>query len=880
MQQPLLKTLVQKRSLACTGILILPYLIFWWIAPFISPKIIGNDYPVFSINCQMELLFSIKTGSFPLFIPGFDGGQTSLALTLGQVFHPLSHLASLIPGYWTGLALEWNTFLRLLSLGVAQLFLFLFLRRIRVRVAIAFIASYIAVYNLRMLDLFRYGASLESWTGMLFLFAAVGFCALAPRRWPSFLAIAGATYWLVSSGHPQMMFYGFMGAACWLAIIPFFIRLIVPEFSVDPRSLARFWGISLAAIATGIFISAMFIVPFYFDFLANNIERTFANGYPWADEGRDFFLGTVNNFFQPFRSDVHGAFAGSSLFLATAILPFAAIKRFRIPGAIWAAWFVCLFAFLHMQGGRLPVHYLVWKYLPFASSMRIAGRITMIIPPFFMLIFVWCAHANPFHLHWRGKTFSVIPLNILCAGALGCFALYAILLPFITMGHTLFCPIAIRKIPAGYAWLPVLTGVATLLCGMFLWVFHGKRLNETLTTALCMLVCMQTSMLLCYGTWICQKQPTPSFNEMAAQKKECLGYRNSPGYGLYDKSVFQHVMRHGLEPFLAKIYRQYVFVNSREDAYLAMERGRSSEQAVVEDKNGNCQIPQGDISTNQSPDSVRLIYSSFNKLVFKITAASQSILGVSHPFSDHWLAMVNNRQARTFRINGYALGIPVQKGRSIVEIRYRSKAAFSGMTITCLTLFLLGIVILFPRKKSVFQTTSGIMLCSSAIVFFLLWHQSLYKGKNLETSYLWTEAKNASPNNIAYSKLSSTSSLEASTPHLYCSGRALDGERRRFSGFLTGLEKSPRWSVDLNRQQPIDSIILYGTWGQPGFNTPPLRIASSPDQRTWDTLLANPPQGSTPLCLRFETPKNARFVMISASGKCRLGIDEVEIYSK
>ena len=141
---------------------------FFWMVPFISNWIIGNDYTRFPIQNQLELMFSLKTGSVPLYIPGFAGGQSASALTLGQMYHPISHLAALMPGYWHGKALEWNTLLRLISLGIAHLFLYKFLCRIRLNIVFAFLISTVTVYNLRMLDLFRYGASLESWTGLIF----------------------------------------------------------------------------------------------------------------------------------------------------------------------------------------------------------------------------------------------------------------------------------------------------------------------------------------------------------------------------------------------------------------------------------------------------------------------------------------------------------------------------------------------------------------------------------------------------------------------------------------------------------------------------------------------------------------------------------------
>ena len=150
-------------------ILLLPAIVFYWLIPFYGELTIGNDYGIFSIQQQMELAYSQKNGSFPLYSPGFAEGRSSAALTMGQMYHPLSYLASSSPGYWDGDALSWNTFFRLLSLGFTHLIVFLLLRKLGLRRVTSFLISFITVYNLRILDLFRYGASLENHVGCLLL---------------------------------------------------------------------------------------------------------------------------------------------------------------------------------------------------------------------------------------------------------------------------------------------------------------------------------------------------------------------------------------------------------------------------------------------------------------------------------------------------------------------------------------------------------------------------------------------------------------------------------------------------------------------------------------------------------------------------------------
>ncbi|NIN24020.1 MAG: hypothetical protein GTO45_38420, partial [Candidatus Aminicenantes bacterium] len=222
-------------------ILLLPFLLFYWMLPFIADQSIGKDYQTIGIQSQMELFFSIKTGSFPLYVPGFAAGNSSLTLTLGQLFHPITYIASVLPGYWSGKALEWNSFLRLLSLGLTHVVLFAFLRKLKLKMLFSFLLSSITIYNLRMLDLFRYLASLEAYTGFVLLCTATGWYYLNPTRWLGPLSIIGLTAWLTCSGHAQMMYYGIVGAGLFSFVAPFFISAMIPGMRTDIKDLSRFW---------------------------------------------------------------------------------------------------------------------------------------------------------------------------------------------------------------------------------------------------------------------------------------------------------------------------------------------------------------------------------------------------------------------------------------------------------------------------------------------------------------------------------------------------------------------------------------------------------------------------------------------------------------
>lgn len=375
-------------------IIFLPFLLLYWMIPFITNMTIWGDHIDFELRPQMELFFSIKTGSFPLYVPGFaSGGHSSSALMQGQVFHPISHLSSIMPGYWNGRAIEWNNFFMLLSLGLTQLVLFVFLKKMKLNTPFSFILSFITVYNLRMMREFWFGAPLQAYTGHLILCSAIGWYFIDSKKWFGPLSIIIMTYLLVCSGQPPEMYYGLLAAVLFTLIAPSFLSTMLPDRKVGFKIILRFWLRVGFFLCLGVLLSSAYILPLYFDFISDNIHRI-GRDYAWAGSKTNI-MRALNNFFLPLSSNIYqGAFGGSSLILAAAILPLLRLFKVKIPASVWVIWGLFLIVFLHMQGSRTPVHRLMWEYLPFASSIREAERISTIMPFFIMLLLAWIIRAD------------------------------------------------------------------------------------------------------------------------------------------------------------------------------------------------------------------------------------------------------------------------------------------------------------------------------------------------------------------------------------------------------------------------------------------------------------------------------------------------------
>jgi hypothetical protein len=864
-------------------IMILPFLLLYWMAPFVTDLTLGKDYQEYSIQNQMEILFSIKTGSFPLYVPGYALGHSSSALTLGQIFHPISHIVSILPGYWSGKALQWNTFFRLISLGLVHLVLFTFLQRIGLNILFSFLLSCITVYNLRMLDLFRFGASLEAYTGYLFLCTAIGWYFLKPTKYLGPLSIIGATYWLVCSGHPPTMYYGLVGAGLFLIVIPFFLSNILLNREINYRDTLIFWIKTGFYIVLGILLSSAYILPFYFDFIGTNTLRV-AQNYEFTLTSETFF-GTLSNFFMPFFSEVHGAFGGSSLFLMAAILPVLRCFKIRIPRPIWIIWGLTLFVFLYMQGDRTPIYRWAWKYLPFVSSMRGEGRISLIIPVFIMMLLAWIVNnTESFSFRLKVLSISLTPYMLLALISLLLIPLYIF---WVFTGRELsnFSSYYIRSIPLWIVVGVILSGGISLVL-MYLYGAY-PRAASVVGISLCLATCIQIGSILKYGTFIAERHDQPTFEQIKSQKRVKLDYLYNPGSGMYSSVVLNHLNHSFLEPFLGKIYTEVIPVSDQDEAYKRMERERLPQQIFIEgiDPEITKKINEG--AREMKKGRVKLVYSSFNRLQFHVISEAPAFFGFSYPYTGHWCARVNGQKTRVYRANGSAHAVEIPGGESLVEFRYWSTAAFWGVCISSTVFILIGLYVCLSSLNGLSRLIGAVFVLIIGVGIIILWNHSLYTGDNLGTEYIWTYSPPEIKPNLAYGKKVSRSHQPADS-YYYASrffrthrSKMVDGNKSKGSGYLIRLTENPvSIIVDLYDRKKINSIVFYITMKEPVMDSWNLNLFISQDRKQWNrvTSVMSKAGDLHPIRIEFDSPEIARYIQIKASGYGILSLDELEVY--
>lgn len=729
------------RPLALAGAMIaLPWVVLYWLVPAISTLSIGADYPRYSIEDQLLLQFSLRSGTMPLFVPGFGVGQSVGAATQGQLFHPISHLAARFPDYWTGGALGAWTTLNLLSLGLVGAGLAAALLRLGLRPLPAFLAAFLTLFNLRMLDLFRYGASLQSYVGFVLAGAALLCVAKAPGARRA-VPLAVATALMLCGGHPQVSYLGMLGLVLLVPLAPalcdaFDTTGTVPAEGDWRRSVT--W--SAAGLALGTLLASAYLLPFAIDFALDARQRT-SNPFSWVYTpfGTRSVTSLLHSVFDPLRSDVHGSFAGSSLFAVPLLVPL--LRAFRpLPRAIWICWALAIAVLATALAEQLPLYFVLWKLVPGFSSFRVPGRVTMLAPLLLALLLAWLLQCDRMDVRLRGRTLRVAPATLLGLVAALLYALYG-LVPWPAEANELAPPVAINELAPGAAHAVWLSGLAALV----LLALRAASPGRLVTSALVLAVVGQQALVLRSGTWVVEASPTTTWAEIAEAQRTPPGFRIDPGAGMETSVVTAwrlEVGKQARRPPFASLHWLERRVATRAEALQWLAAGHRGSAVVVET------AAAGDPAATpreQRRGSIALVRDTFNELRFAADMRAPAVLRVGLPYSARWTATVDARPVPVLPTDGAWLGVRVPPGRSLVELRYESPASWWGMVLSCLTASVLGSILAWGATRGPLRPVLVAAVVLAVACGFVVWQKSLYGGDSLGAVYQWSNLSEPDP---------------------------------------------------------------------------------------------------------------------------------------
>mgnify|MGYP001561407976 CR=1 FL=1 len=109
--------------------------------------------------------------------------------------------------------------------------------------------------------------------------------------------------------------------------------------------------------------------------------------------------------------------------------------------------------------------------------------------------------------------------------------------------------------------------------------------------------------------------------------------------------------------------------------------------------------PSPIFSSNQIKNSANIDKYSENYVNLNINSSSNSMLVLTDNYYPGWKAYIDNKETKIYRANYTFRAIPVPSGKHAVIFRYQPKSFYTGIIISIITLFILGLIFLLQSKS-------------------------------------------------------------------------------------------------------------------------------------------------------------------------------------
>jgi hypothetical protein len=704
---------------------------------------IGNDYTQLPAAGAMNLRFYTELGVEPMWFPHQGGGFPIGGLFYGQYFHLPAALSARLPGFWAGKALRWISLRHLLLFALLHGAFYLCYRRaVGLGRAESFLLSALSAYNTRQLDALRYAIGLEAsvYAQCAVLLAMLHVCR--PRA--ALLGGVGAsTQLLITSGYPAVIPYVLLAA---LLCIPVLLHVAGSRAAITRGLQATGAAIVGALLAAPHWITLA-------EWHAVNFARVAEPRLDWSAAWSMEPASLAANLAFPWLAELTSAFGGSTLHAVWLVVVAAGlVTRGR---RTWPLVAGLLFAFLYALGPATPVHALTFEHVPLLASLRVPGRILVMLPILLLAGLLWLRALTPGFCPLEGMPRRVGVVAGLALVALGFASLAAPLGP----PHEL-SPAAISDFwTLGSRLLWVCAGLGAT-CAL-VWAARSRPAMAVLLGA----TALQTGLMLRHGTWTDQPLPTPTRREfqvashlplygegplMASNelRRRSEGTATVP-YARFLRETADNAAcvlpiyasdrdRGVLLPFY--LSDAVVCASSREEARELIRRADCLDDPVTRVyvmadacRDGG-EASGADLALLNARN--RILALTPNLVSLEVNTPRQAVLVTPYlEVTPNWSGWIDGEPAPLVPIDGAFLGLRVPAGRHTLSLRYFSERLVTGYRIAAASALLLaaGLVVRAGRRWPVLAALVAVLLLVGGLQAYRAWERGFCARARRET---------------------------------------------------------------------------------------------------------------------------------------------------
>ena len=697
------------------GFILPAVLIFGWL--ILGSSTLGNDFQQAHITEALNLRFYLALGFEPMWAPHFSGGIPYYGLAMAQAFHFPGWLLSHLPGYFSGQAVVLFALKGILVLIFGHTVTYFSLRRITsLGPLLCYALSFLTIYNLSVLDAFRYGTALDAfvYAQCLILMLLV---YLKEGRPLLLIALAVLSQFLMTAGYPPTLPFG--------ALAGLILLFIFNERSSE--WLGRF-ALGALACTVGILLAAPNWVGL-FEWLQVNDRRALHSDLAWASFRPLNPIGLISSFYRPWGAEVHAAFGGTSLLG----LVFGTVVTliFQKPKTRWPLLAVLSLPFLYAVGRVSPLFLFFFNHVPLFSTIRVPGRILIIFP-----LLLVAVTAYLFQKTRDDKSLNqAVGVSAAINGSLLVLSLiYALIFPGLGwFGHD---RLEISAESLNTFWTPWSKCAWIVLgLGSSAVFFRIQKDSQKVWGVLIALMLGQSILMLQNGTWIEKRLPSLSLQDFSSRthlplyRQEGMLATNSLAessagaatvpYSQFIKSADRAANCYlPIDPAVTTLESQAVLIpfylsnriqclSSRSEIFERLKSETCDDthslRTWVSSSESSCPKSGSESLVRLNQGNLILALTP-NLMEMQTTGTEDSVLVTSFPYvNQNWNVKVDGKVSSVVEVNGAFVGVRVPAGEHRVEVEYFSQPLVLGFRLAMFALLITGAAVIGRARKGVIK---------------------------------------------------------------------------------------------------------------------------------------------------------------------------------
>lgn len=346
---------------------------------------IGNDFHNLYYDYKVYLLDNLSRGQLPLWSPSEAAGFPFYSNPFAAAFYPLNLPLAIFYRIAGGYSVPDHQRFVILGISIFAVGLFLWLRSMKLPLHAALFAAFVMSVSFKVTELLRFPNAVHAMAWYPWILLAIhGIFAATSRRAAALhgVLLAASTICLFTAGYPYYAYYGLF------LFVPYLGVFAIPKLRITlVRVESVNWKAALSTLAVATLVPVLLLSPYVYRIASLMRETTDRSGndLTYSTDNVFDFEDTIASFVYPPAASADGWFYfGIPGVLLLLLFVFGRNDRLVLCGAraaktVLLLWIAVISYISYGKDSRLFL--MLWEHLPFFSSLRIWGRMNIVLVP-------------------------------------------------------------------------------------------------------------------------------------------------------------------------------------------------------------------------------------------------------------------------------------------------------------------------------------------------------------------------------------------------------------------------------------------------------------------------------------------------------------------